>query len=184
MKTNKITPAQLKAIHAILNRNGLMTQKEEIVYSVSGGRTTSSRELTRTEAKEMIMYFNRHDARQSEIRNIWHLARNMGMIYGTTPEDNRMNAAKIDMFLKSRGTIKKAINQQSLAELKITHRQFEGMHRKYVEKEEKAGHLQHLNELLRIASTNEDYGACATLKKEIESITPKKKRKNERISIK
>jgi hypothetical protein len=49
-----INNKQLSAIHALLNKLDMMDDKKAIVEQYSNGRTTSSKELTKFEAKALI----------------------------------------------------------------------------------------------------------------------------------
>lgn len=141
MKTDEIkfvTPAQIKAIHAILNNLNLLDMKAQYVFDVTGGRTQSTRELTFEEAKELIRYFNcdysmniAYESRRRVYISIYKIARVMDIIYGDTQDDHEMNKAKLDKFCRERGTIKKNLNEMNLFELKKTHRQFEAMLQKF-----------------------------------------------------
>ena len=140
-KSNKkpVTPAQIKKIHVLLRENGLIDQKENMLYSISDGRTSSTKELTCNEAKRLIAFLMDD---QAEIQNkqkvlakaIWHLAWDMGIIYGETDDDYEMNKAKLNMFCRQRGTVKKNLTEQNLVELRKTHRQFEAMYAKHKNK--------------------------------------------------
>jgi hypothetical protein len=57
-KQQKITPDQLKIIHVLLNKNGLIEHKAEIIHEYSQGRCTSSRSLSFNEAKALIAHLN------------------------------------------------------------------------------------------------------------------------------
>lgn len=137
-----ITTAQIKKIHVLLNQKGLMNEKRVIIHSFSDGRTTSTKELTCYEAKQLIGYLNESDKERDEkarkeVRTIYALAWRMGMIYGDTDDDYQMNIAKLNVFCRERGTVKKNITAMSLEELRKTHRQFEAMHSSYEKKKMK-----------------------------------------------
>lgn len=183
MAKRGITAGQLKILHTLLNQAGLMQHKPEIVYSYSGGRTISSRELTAAEAKEMITYLKGNSERQRIIKCIWRLAFDCGMIYGSDDMSMRINTGKIDLFCKNRGSVKKPISSQSLGELKRTHRQFESIFKRHIEKLEKERYIDDLRESLEACSKNEEYEKCFILQRELETQTTKRKRqKYERIS--
>ena len=185
MKHNGITPGQLKKLHTLLHQAGLMEHKAELVYSYSGGRTTSSRELTSPEVKALIGYLESNNERQRIVRCIWRLAFECGMIYGSGSMDMRINAGKIDVFCKTRGAVKKPLSAQSLLELKRTHRQFESIYRRSQETQQKNQYIEDLRESLRICTENEEYEKSSILLKELELMTNKSKnRKNERVFIK
>ena len=185
MKSNGITPGQLKKLHTLLNQAGLMKHKAELVYSYSGGRIASSRELTSTEARALIAYLDSNDERRKIIRCIWRLAFDCGIIYDSDDLDMSINAGKIDVFCKTRGTVKKALSIQNLSELKRTHRQFESIYKRCQEKKQKEQYIEDLREALRICTENEEYEKSSILYKELELITTKPKgKRNERVSIK
>jgi len=131
-----ITTAQIKKIHVLLQQRGLMDEKETMIHSISDGRTTSSKELTCYEAKRLISFLVDENA---EIKNktkvifnaIYALAWKMGMIWGNDDDDFRMNIAKLNMFCRQRGAVKKNYTDMNLIELQKIHRQFEAMYSKY-----------------------------------------------------
>lgn len=139
-----ISKQQIKILHTLLSRTGQMQYKREIINDFSGGRTTSSKELSYDEAKYLIGQLNGLDPYQKMRKKVFALAYEMGMIYGDTPEDIKMNAAKIDLFLKSRGTVKKPLIELNLTELNKVVNQFYVMAKKMPEQEARKA----VNELL------------------------------------
>lgn len=138
MKTNDnkpITSAQIKKIHVLLNERGLMDEKRNFMHQVSNGRTQSTKELTANEARYLISYLlgekDQTKKIQAVFRAIYFLAFEMGIIYGETDEDYHMNIAKLNMFCRERGTVKKNLTEQNLIEMRKTHRQFEAMYSKF-----------------------------------------------------
>jgi hypothetical protein len=108
----------------------------------------------------------------------------MDMIQGNTDIDIKTNAAKLDLFCKQRGTVKKPIREQSYAELKRTHRQFEGMYNKHLDKQENEYRKQILQEKLDEYIANEYYEKCAEISKELNELTTKKRtKKNEQKEV-
>lgn len=141
-KDNKpVTPAQIKKIHALLNELGLMEDKRGFVHDVSNGRTQSTKELTANEARYLISFLlgeeDQTEKMQAAFRAIYFLAFKMDIIYGETREDYHMNIAKLNMFCRQRGTVKKNLTEQSLIEMRKTHRQFEAMYAKFNNKKQK-----------------------------------------------
>lgn len=163
-----ITPAQLKLIHTLLGQLDLTDQKADMVYSFSNGRTESSRELHLTEAKEVIEYLKGRDASSRIIKAIWYLARQTNIISGNTWEDNKMNAAKLDLFCKERGTVKKPVGEQSLKELKKTQQQFEMIFKRHNQRQANLLNIQKLKSEIRKEARTENYERCAELKRELE----------------
>ena len=145
MKTKEfrpVTPAQIKKIHVLLQQKGLMDEKAAMVNSISDGRAQSTKELSCHEAKRLISFLMDENAEiQQKMKNIylaiWGLAWNMGIIYGTTNDDFEMNKAKLNMFCRQRGSVKKNLTEMNLPELQKTHRQFEAMYSKYKRKNSK-----------------------------------------------
>ncbi len=160
-----ITPAQLKKLHMQLRDMGIIQHKAEIISGCTGGRTESSRELTSQEAVVLINSLCGMDDRKKEISAIWYLAYNMEMIYGNTPEDKRMNAAKIDAFCLSRGTVKKKLQMQTITELRRTHRQFERMYSAYLKTKTKQKYIYELQNQIETLAAMEEYEECANLVK-------------------
>jgi len=130
-----VSTAQIRKIHVLLNQKGLIGQKETMVNSVSRGRTQSTKELTFDEARELIIFLSEKGDESENKRKIfkavWKLDRKMGIIYGNTDEDYQMNRAKLNMFCRQRGSVKKNIPEMNLIELRKIHRQFEAMYKKY-----------------------------------------------------
>lgn len=131
-----VTTAQIKKIHVLLQQKGLMEEKETMVNAISEGRAKSTKELSCYEAKRLIAFLiDENSEIQMKINNtyiaIWRLAWNMGIIYGETDDDYEMNKAKLNMFCRARGSVKKNLTEMNLPELQKIHRQFEAMYSKY-----------------------------------------------------
>lgn len=144
MKTKQhkpITTAQIKKIHVLLNERGLMDEKRDFIRQVSDGRTQSTKELTADEARYLISFLlgeeDEPKKMQAIFRAIYFLAFKMDIIYGETDEDYHMNIAKLNVFCRERGTIKKNLSEQNLIEMRKTHRQFEAMYSKFKNKKHK-----------------------------------------------
>jgi hypothetical protein len=134
-ETKPITTAQIKKIHTLLGQQGLMNEKRTIIHSVSEGRTDSTKLLTANEARQLISLLLGADEdykkRQEVFKAIYGLAWKMDIIYGNTDDDYQMNIAKLNVFCRERGTVKKNLTTQNLVEMRRTHRQFEAMYRKF-----------------------------------------------------
>ena len=123
----KINPAQLQKLHVLLNRLGWMDEKKAIVCQISAGRTKSSRELYFDEARELIKQLSEYDPAERLKSLIFSLAYRSKILYGTTGVDKKINAAKLNLFLKERGSVKKELNAMDYPELIKTHKQFEAI---------------------------------------------------------
>lgn len=133
-----ISKAQIIAVHAILNKYGLLEYKHDYIKELTGGRTESAKELTYDEAAQFFTMFNSHSDTTLEyerskmaLKAIWKIAWQMGIIYGQSPEDHEMNKAKLNQFCRERGTVKKNLTAMNSFELHKTHRQFEAMLHKF-----------------------------------------------------
>ncbi|HVS92450.1 MAG TPA: hypothetical protein VHE59_10475 [Mucilaginibacter sp.] len=121
------TQPQIQKIHVLLNQLGIADMKREIIFQLTEGRTTSTKELQIDEARQLIINLAAYDPRERLKGAIFSLAYRAGIIYGATDDDKKMNAAKLAAFLRDRGAVKKALNDITYDELVKTHRQFEAM---------------------------------------------------------
>lgn len=112
-----VTRPQLTKIHVLLNQFGIMDDKAELVRQFTNGRETSSKQLTFYEAKNLLLHLSRFDPLDKMRKKVYALAYNANIIYGDTPEDKKINTAKLNMFLKERGTVKKELNKMNNADL-------------------------------------------------------------------
>lgn len=123
----KITPPQLQKIHILLNSLGLIQEKKSIVSHFSDGRTESTKGLTYDEAFKLIRSLSEYDPKERLKSLVFSLAYQAGVIYGSTPDDKKINAAKLNLFIKQRGAVKKELNSMNYTELVKIHRQFEAI---------------------------------------------------------
>lgn len=121
----QITKEQLQKLHVMLNQMGLIDDKPNLVYSYSKGRTTSSRELTMIEARDLIKHLSENDPCQRMRKKIFALAYEANMIWDDIPEDKKMNAIKLDQFILLRGAVRKSLNKMNNKELVKVVSQFE-----------------------------------------------------------
>lgn len=121
------TKPQIAKINILINQLGFKDQKADIILEACGGRTDSSKALSIDEARLLLIRLSEYSPLEKLKSIILSLAYRCGIIYGDTKEDKRINVAKLNMFLKTRGTVKKELNQMSYNELLRTHRQFEAI---------------------------------------------------------
>jgi hypothetical protein len=122
-----ITNPQLAKLHVLLTNLGIIDQKQHMVYNISDGRTTSSKELSFDEARTLIMNLSQYDPRERTKSVIFSLAYKAGIIYGESDTDKKMNTAKLNGFIRDRGAVKKDLNEMNQQELNKIHRQFEAI---------------------------------------------------------
>ncbi len=128
----------IKTFYTLLHKTGLKQYKENIVLGFTEGKTTHISDLTPKDIKKLCSIIRKHnlptntnaERKTRLIRKIYALFRNAGYIYGSSEADNKMNTAKINAFLKEKGTIKKPLYKQSIHELIKTIRQFEAIYKK------------------------------------------------------
>lgn len=117
MKQQPINKAQILKIHVLLSQMKLMEQKVDFIYQFSNGRVTSTKELTNQEATDLIKHLSKYDPCDKMRKKVFALAYEAGIIWGETLEDKKMNAAKLNMFLRDRGTVKKDLSKIKSEEL-------------------------------------------------------------------
>lgn len=117
MNLRPITTAQLSKIHVLLNQFGIIEDKADLVSQFTNGRETSSKKLTFNEAKSLLQHLCRFDPCDRMRKKVFSLAYEAEIIYGDTPADKKINAAKLNMFLNNAGTVKKDLNKMRIDEL-------------------------------------------------------------------
>jgi hypothetical protein len=122
-----ITKPQLAKFHVLLSNLGIMDQKQHMVYNITEGRATSSKDLSFDEATLLIKNLSQYDPKQRIKSTIFSLAYKAGIIYGETEMDKKMNTAKLNAFIRDRGAVKKELNEMNMTELNKVHRQFEAI---------------------------------------------------------
>lgn len=143
-----VTAPQIQKIHVLLRNLGISDHKKEIVFDITDGRTVSTKELTIDEARVLITRLSENDPNNRLKSVIFSLAYQAGIIYGSTPDDRKMNAAKLSMFLRDRGAVKKDLNDMDYRELVKTHRQFEAIVRNTVKSSDNKAAGKLVKELL------------------------------------
>lgn len=123
-----ITAEQLKCLNTLVSKLGISKDdKATIVNGFSNGRATSSKDLSMEEAKAMIKHLKDYEPDERMRKKVFAIAYEVGIIWGDTPEDKKMNGAKLKMFLLKNGTVKKELNKMTHQELLKVVAQFEQM---------------------------------------------------------
>ena len=120
-----VTKAQLSKIHVLLSQMQLLEEKGSIVSQFTKGRAPSSKYMTADEARELLIYLSRYDPCDKMRRKVFALAYEAGIIWGDTPEDKKMNGAKLDAFMLRQGAVKKKLNLMNKEEITKVLAQFE-----------------------------------------------------------
>jgi hypothetical protein len=165
----QITPGQNKLLHVLLAKTGLIKYKADLCASHSNNRTEHSSGLTKIEANNLIQYLKDNNECEVMIKRVWHLGYISNIIYGESKDDLAINAAKLDLFLKQRGTVKKPLRQQNIDELYKTLRQFESIASKAQEKRALNLYIQHFESKIQDCIALEKYEQATKHKKAIES---------------
>jgi len=131
-----ITSAQLQTIHVLLNKQGLKDQKDSIVETFTNGRTISSREMMKDEAAALIGHLKSLEPTEKgalKMRNkILSMAHEMRW---TKPSGSGVHIVDMDhvnSWCKSRGYLKKPLDQYLYAELPKLVSQFEAVYKDFL----------------------------------------------------
>ncbi|MFT3750948.1 MAG: hypothetical protein QM768_21725 [Agriterribacter sp.] len=144
---NMITPAQLRAINAILAKTGQMENKAAIISNATNGRTTHTSELLYEEAKQILQGFARIKKQvetpkptQKMINKLFAIAHEMGWVKNVTSVGKNGLEVKKDYtilhnWINKYGYLRKPLNQYSYSELPKLLYQFEhGVYKEYLSK--------------------------------------------------
>lgn len=137
METVLATNPQKQQIHRLKRQQGWDEDTyRNLIYQFSGGRTTSSKELTKKEATSLIRKFLGTDKvkksewmeRRGVIEAIYALSFEIPFLNqgyeSNTPEEKEMNKAKINRFVMTHGVVRTPIAKQTYEELQKTLKQF------------------------------------------------------------
>ncbi len=143
-KSTPITPQQLKALHATFRAQGLDADaRHGCIYSFTGGRTESSKELTMEEARKLLEKLNPMDDKARALqqqearmvfRDIYRLSflipqLNQGFT-SDSEEEYRMNTAKLNVWARKYTKARKDVTSMALWELQETKKQLEAWMRR------------------------------------------------------
>jgi len=128
--------AQYRAAYAILNRRGLQQQKENIVAGISGGRTTSMRQLNHDESIALIRYLKEQQPTANDsskmIGKIFYYCHEMGWTkknkHGKTVADGQ----RFDEWAVKHSYLKKKLQAYSYEEMPKLVSQFEQVYKHFL----------------------------------------------------
>lgn len=120
------TPAQIKMLHVLKGKHGMDDETyRNMIHEASNGRTTTSKELTQTEAFKLLDGLAREtpEAKSADKmrKKIIGLARECGWIN----DQNKADMERINWWCQKYGYMKKPLNDYSLTELPKLVSQFE-----------------------------------------------------------
>lgn len=138
--THPATNEQKQLIHRLKRKLRLDEDTYRyLVRQYSSGRTSTSAELTREEARQMISRMidpegKQKSEEQRKYRLVCRIYQTSCRISGLNaaydskdPQEREMNIAKLNMWLRQYGAVKKPVSRQSYAELNQTLRQLKAM---------------------------------------------------------
>lgn len=150
--TNKpITPSQLKALHATFHELRMDNEaRHGCIYAFTSGRTSSSKDLTMEEARQLLGKLNPPDDKTRELqqqearmvfRDIYRLSflipqLNQGFT-SENEEEYRMNVAKLNVWARKYTKARKDVTRMALWELQETKKQLEAFMRRETKKSKK-----------------------------------------------
>lgn len=137
-----ITLTQNKRLHQLLSATNLMDCKADLVRQFTNERTSSSKEMSVDEARVLITHlsslvpgFGNQPAvkqlgplsvKDKRRRKVFALMYDIGYIYGTSPEDRKINSAVVNRLVVTYGVCKpKTLNDYTEDELIDLINQFE-----------------------------------------------------------
>lgn len=104
--------------------------KEDLVLQFTEGRTSHVSSMHLDEFQGLIKTLKVSDPCERMRRKVWALAYSLKWIYQGNEEEQKMNAAKLNAFFRSRGVVKKELGKMNRAELVKTVSQMEEIKRK------------------------------------------------------
>lgn len=136
----QLTVSQITCIQTLLTKHGLRDEKESIVESFSGGRTTSLRELRITEAQMLIGHLKSlepSNARAERMRNkILSIAHEMGWYTSpTSPRaERKLDMRRVNNWCLKYGYLHKLLDEYTYEELPKLVTQFEEVYKDMLRK--------------------------------------------------
>lgn len=144
MRTIEGKPAtvqQIRALHVVFRNAGMGEEnRRNFLAHLTNGRTTSTKELTMEEARDILNGFKmkqqvhvKNEAKQV-CKHIYALSFQISFLnkgFDTSScEEFEMNKAKINQFCRERTRIRKNLTEMTLSELKQVKKQMEAIARK------------------------------------------------------
>lgn len=137
------TNPQKQQIHRLKRQYGWDDDTyRDLINQFSGGRTTSSKDMTKNEAKKFIRQFlNEGTVSRAErniclplVKAIYAVSLEISFLnkdYASDdPDEVAMNKAKINKFVMSHGVVRKPISRQNYEELQKTLKQLKSISEK------------------------------------------------------
>ena len=135
---NHITPKQLQCISILFSKVSIAGESKQIIISgFSNGRCTSSKELLKDEAADLISHLKSLDPDEKKAekmrRKIIRMAHEMHWQYEYRGK-NKADMKRIDGWCKTFGYLKKGLDNYTYKELPKLVSQFQVMHKQFLSK--------------------------------------------------
>lgn len=121
-----------KKMHALLAELNMQSQKGDMVYGVTRGRTSSSREMSIEEAELLI--YRLDEMKKEKMSHTKKLLIHRMCLLGYTTAGNTPDYSRINNFLKTRSAAKKGLNYLSIKEMHACAVQVEAIYKATLKK--------------------------------------------------
>ena len=124
----KISPPQYKVIAELLKMQCITgVELKELILFITQKRTQKIVDIYYQEAISLQDYLIKNDRTKEKVTTVLNLAFSIGLIYGHTKIDMKINIAKLNMFLLKEGKVKKDVFLMNYYELIKTISQLTGI---------------------------------------------------------
>lgn len=133
-----MTSSQNRTIHMLLTQTGLATQKANIVFGATGGRSDSSRDLSDAEVRDLISYLrslpNREADKADKMRKkILSMAHEMGW-HILTHGKYHIDMIRVNAWMQKFSYLHKPLDFYKYNELPRLVTQFEAVYKTFLNK--------------------------------------------------
>lgn len=140
----KASEAQIKALHTVLHKKGLLEHKAEMIGALTGGRTTSSKELNYDEAHALLQDLNKDNVSEDQGKrmrnNIIAMAHELNwitsnqVINAAGKMEVKKDYSRLDNWMQKSSYLKKKLWDYSYNELPKLVTQFKNVYISYLKK--------------------------------------------------
>lgn len=129
-----INPQQNRILHALLFQTNMMELKQELVWSFSNQRTSSSRELNVQEAQALISYLKNLDPKEIAAEKMRRKILSKAHKLRWELENGKIDMARLNGWCIAYGGFKKSLNQHTHDELVQLVTAFDKVYKHYISK--------------------------------------------------
>lgn len=127
-----ITVPQNKQLHGLLYQTGMTTQKRNLVFGFTNGRTEHSSEMLTTEADELIKYLKSQDNTVEAANKMRRKIIAMCHRLHWTTEPGKVDMKRLDNWCRDKSYLKKGLNDYTYNELPKLVSQFTELYKYYL----------------------------------------------------